>query len=337
MTTSFKIKSRKTMGLAAMQGRGFYYPFDLSFDSNNQIYVLGRGHDYDTRGCRITVMNMNEEYHGTFASFGTQDGQFMWPSSIAISNSDKIYVSDEYLNKITIMTTEGKFISSFGQFGKGDGEFDGPNGLVFDNENNLYVVDHRNGRIQVFDEEGNFIHKFSSQGESEGKLNLPWGITFNSDDRLYVSDWGNHRIQEFTTNGEFIRSIGSKGDKEENILHPSSCAIDDMGNIYVSDWGNHKLKVFDKEGDFLCSNRGEATLSEWAKDFLNTNVEEKKARLKSKLVFELESFKNDPFNESAHIEKLFWCPTSLTFHKGNLLIVDSSRHRIQVYNKVYKI
>ena len=110
-----------------------------------------------------------------------------------------------------------------------------------------------------------------------------------------------------------------------------------MGNIYVSDWGNHKLKVFDKEGDFLCSNRGEATLSEWAKDFLNTNVEEKKARLKSKLVFELESFKNDPFNESAHIEKLFWCPTSLTFHKGNLLIVDSSRHRIQVYNKVYKI
>ena len=71
MTTSFKIKSRKTMGLAAMQGRGFYYPFDLSFDSNNQIYVLGRGHDYDTRGCRITVMNMNEEYHGTFASFAT--------------------------------------------------------------------------------------------------------------------------------------------------------------------------------------------------------------------------------------------------------------------------
>ena len=96
MTTAFDIKSKKTMGLAAMQGRGFYYPFDLSFDSNNRIYVIGRGHDYDTRGCRITVMDMNEEYHGTFSSFGTQDGQFMWPSSIAISNSDKIYISDDY-------------------------------------------------------------------------------------------------------------------------------------------------------------------------------------------------------------------------------------------------
>ena len=144
MTTSFDIKNKKTMGLAAMQGRGFYYPFDLAFDSNDRIYVLGRGHDYDPRGARITVMDMNEEYYGTFASFGDQEGQFIWPSSIAISSEDKIYVSDEYLNRITIMTTDGKFISSFGRLGNAEGEFDGPNGLVFDDNKQLYVVDHRN-------------------------------------------------------------------------------------------------------------------------------------------------------------------------------------------------
>ena len=176
---------------------------------------------------------MNEEYYGTFASYGQGDGQFMWPSSIVISDSDKIYVSDEYSHKISIMTLEGEFISSFGQLGNEDGEFDGPNGLIFDNKNQLYVVDHRNGRIQVFDESGNFIRKFSSQGNNEGQLNLPWGITYTSNDRLYVSDWGNHRIQEFSTDGEFIRSFGSKGDEEQNILHPSSCAVDDLGNIYV--------------------------------------------------------------------------------------------------------
>ena len=104
MTTNFDLKSEKTMGLAAMQGRGFYYPFDLALDSNERIYVLGRGHDYDTRGTRITVMDMNEEYYGTFASYGQGDGQFMWPSSIVISDSDKIYVSDEYSHKISIMT-----------------------------------------------------------------------------------------------------------------------------------------------------------------------------------------------------------------------------------------
>ena len=31
------------MGLAAMQGRGFYYPFDLALDSNERIYVLAEG------------------------------------------------------------------------------------------------------------------------------------------------------------------------------------------------------------------------------------------------------------------------------------------------------
>jgi len=337
MTTSFEIKNKKTMGLAAMQGRGFYYPFDLDFDSNDKIYVLGRGHDYDPRGARITVMDMEEKYYGTFGSFGDKEGQFIWPSSIAINRKDKIYISDEYLNKITIMTTEGDFISSFGKFGDSEGEFDGPNGLVFDNDNQLYVVDHRNGRIQIFDEDGNYIRQFSSEGESEGELNLPWGITLHSSNNLYISDWGNHRIQEFSTNGEFIRTIGTKGNNENNLLHPSACAVDEEGYIYVSDWGNHKLKVFDKQGKFLCSNRGEATLSKWAQDFLDTNVQEKEARLKANLVFELESFKNDPFAESSHVEKLFWCPTSISFHKQKLLVVDSSRHRIQVFNTVDKI
>ena len=78
-------------------------------------------------------------------------------------------------------------------------------------------------------------------------------------------------------------------------------------------------------------------MSKWAQDFLDTNVQEKEARLKADLVFELESFKDDPFTESSHIEKLFWCPTSISFHNDNLLIVDSSRHRIQVFNTVQKL
>ena len=73
-------------------------------------------------------------------------------------------------------------------------------------------------------------------------------------------------------------------------------------------------------------------MSKWAQDFLDTNIQEKEARLEADLVLELESFKDDPFTESSHIEKLFWCPTSISFHNDNLLIVDSSRHRIQVFN-----
>ena len=108
-TKTNKIEYKNTMGLAAMQGRGFYYPFDLAFDNSEKFYVLGRGHDGDPRGCRIVVMDMNEEYYGTFGSHGTENGQFVWPSSIAVNSRDNLYISDEASNKITIMSKDGMF------------------------------------------------------------------------------------------------------------------------------------------------------------------------------------------------------------------------------------
>ena len=63
----------------------------------------------------------------------------------------------------------------------------------------------------------------------------------------------------------------------------------------------------------------------------NTNIEEKEARSKSKLVFELPGFDKDPHEESSHVEKYFWSPTSITFYKGEIIIVDSNRHRLPVY------
>ena len=337
MTTKInKIEYKNTMGLAAMQGRGFYYPFDLAFDNSEKFYVLGRGHDGDPRGCRVVVMDMNEEYYGTFGSHGTENGQFIWPSSIAVNSKDNLYISDEASNKITIMSKDGDFISCFGEFGTGDGQFDGPTGLVFDDEDNLYIVDHRNGRIQVFNNEGKFIRKFCSTGNSVGELNLPWGISLDSSNNIYIADWGNHRIQKFSREGTFINTIGSYGVSDNNLNHPSGVAVDFAGNIFVSDWGNHRLKAFDSSGDLLFSSRGEATLSKWAHDFLNTNVEEKSARSKSKLVFELDGFKEDPHEESSHVEKYFWSPTSVTHRNGEIIVVDSNRHRMQVFTSNFE-
>ena len=330
-TISSKIKYKNTMGLAAMQGRGFYYPMDLAFDSSEKIYVLGRGHDGDPRGCRIVVMDMNEEYYGTFGSFGNETGQFIWPSSIAVNSKDNLFISDEATNKITVMSKEGNYISSFGEFGSDNGQFDGPNGLAFDHDDNLYVVDHRNGRVQVFDEDGKFIRKFGKPGDLSGELNLPWGITIDSKNNLYIADWGNHRIQEFSNDGDFIKSIGSYGKKDTDLIHPSDVAVDLKGKVFVTDWGNHRFKAFNQNGDLIYSTRGEATLSKWAHDFLNTNIEEKEARSKSKLVFELPGFDKDPHEESSHVEKYFWSPTSITFYKGEIIIVDSNRHRLPVY------
>ena len=333
-TSVSNIVYKSTLGITAMQGRGFYFPYDFAFDNSKKMYVLGRGHDGDPRGCRITVMDFEEEYYGTFGSHGEQDGQFIWPSSIAINSHDKIFVSDEYLDKIIVLSTSGEFLFSWGQHGTGDGDFDGPNGLTFDGDGNLLVVDHRSGRIQVFDEEGGFIRKFGSVGNNEGQMDLPWGISTDSNGHIYVADWGNHRVQEFLADETFVKSFGYYGNEDGQLIHPSSVTVDSNGFVYIADWGNHRLQVYDSEANFICSTRGEATLSKWAQEFLDTNVEEKEARLKSELVFKLDGFEDDPHEESAHVEKFLWSPTAVKVHNEYVLIAESNRHRLQVFHQL---
>ena len=43
------------------------------------------------------------------------------------------------------------------------------------------------------------------------------------------------------------------------------------GYIYVADWGNERVQVLDADGNFVQLLRGEATISEWAANFLSIN------------------------------------------------------------------
>ena len=56
--------------------------------------------------------------------------------------------------------------------------------------------------------------------------------------------------------------------------------LDDEGYLFVADWGNERVQVFDADGCFIAKYRGEATNSNWADEFLDSNFEEKDARLR---------------------------------------------------------
>ena len=85
---------------------------------------------------------------------------------------------------------------------------------------------------------------------------------------MYVADWRSDRIQRFSPDGEFLGKYGNPGHGDGEFCRPSSVAVDSEGYIYVADWGNQRVQVLDPLGDFVIKLRGEATLSEWARDFL---------------------------------------------------------------------
>jgi DNA-binding beta-propeller fold protein YncE len=156
----------------------------------------------------------------------------------------------------------------------------------------------------------------------------------DSKNDVYVADWRNDRIEKFSSDGEFLRSYGTSGRGDGQFNRPSGVAVDGEGYIYVADWGNERVQVLDPEGGFVMKLRGAATVSKWAEEFLNANVEEAEARAKADLEPALEQFGGDPHEESAHTEKFFWGPVSVKLDdEGRLYVTDSNRHRIQIYER----
>ena len=328
------LRHDRTLGVAAMEARGFYYPVDLAIRGDGRLFGLSRSHEGDTRGVRVCVLDLDSEFYGVFGSAGDGDGQFIWATAIALDRDENVYVSDEYTQRITIFDSEGKFLDKWGVPGSGPGQLDGPCGLAFDDEDDLYVSDHRNNRIQKFAKDGRFLSSFGSEGSGDGQFNLPWGLTVAPTGDIYVADWRNDRVQKFSPDGSFMRTYGESGRGDGQFHRPSGVAVDADGRIYVADWGNERVQVIDSEGDFVMSLRGEATVSKWAQEFLSANVDEANARARSNLEPETGIPRDDPHEESSHVEKLFWGPVSVKVDaQGRLYVVDRNRHRIQVFRR----
>ena len=139
---------------------------------------------------------------------------------------------------------------------------------------------------------------------------------------MYVADHRNHRVQKFTSGGEYLASFGSYGTGNGQLNLPSDVAVDPDGDVYVCDWANSRVQIFAPDGTFVASLIGDVqTLSKWQQQTMDANADVIKARRR---VYTLEP------------EWRFALPTGLAFDasKSRLLVADTQRSRIQIYNKL---
>ena len=329
--TNFLVYDR-TLGMTVMEGKGFYYPVDTIAGNDDRLYVISRSKEETTRGIRVTMCDLDSGYYGNFGGYGFDGGHFVWPACGAVDSQGRFFISDERLHRITAYDPAGNYLFHFGIAGSGEGELDSPSGLAFDSADNVYVADAYNNRVQKFTGDGQFIQVIGSQGE--GALSLPWGLATDSRDNLYVADFGNDCIKKFSAQGDFLARFGSSGRGDGQFTRPASVAVDKDGYIYVADWGNERVQVLDADGNFVIKLRGEGTISEWAANFLSINQEEAAARATANLEMDIDYAVDDPHEESSHIEKYFWCPSSVRLDsRGYLYVTETNRHRIQVYRR----
>ncbi len=183
-----------------------------------------------------------------WGSYGTGDGQFSFPSSIAVDAGGNVYVTD-YLNRVQVFTSTGTFIRNWGSYGTGDGQFNYPSGIAVGAGGNVYVSDFGNHRIQVFTSDGTFIRKWGSYSSGDGQFFFPSDVAVGADGNVYVVDISLSRVQVFTSDGTFIRKWGCY--TCGLFSSPYGIAVDASGNVYVADTFNSRIQVFTSDGTFI--------------------------------------------------------------------------------------
>ena len=77
------------IGMYGMAGQGFWSPQDFALGADNRMYVINRG--VEELGQRISIITLDHEFVSQFGSYGTGDGQFVWPRSVDVDSDGNVY------------------------------------------------------------------------------------------------------------------------------------------------------------------------------------------------------------------------------------------------------
>lgn len=133
----------------------------------------------------------------TVGQHGNMDGEFNYPSYLAVDGAGQLYVTDGLNGRIQVFDGEGRFVRSIGQRGDGSGDFTAPKGVGVDSEGHVYVADAAFDNVQIFDGEGHLLLAVGSSGQGAGQFWMPTGLYIDGRDQIFVADSYNNRIQVF--------------------------------------------------------------------------------------------------------------------------------------------
>jgi DNA-binding beta-propeller fold protein YncE len=166
-------------GLAIDRARGIVYVVDTASHASTKHRVLA----YDLDGRKLHELGPKEGPGGR----GNGDGQFFFPSYVAVDKDGMVYVGDTMNFRIQVFGPDGKFVRKFGESGDGPGTFQRLKGLAFDSFGNLYAVDGGHANVQIFNKTFHILMFFGGSAPKLEYFDVPSGIAIDpSTNRIYV-------------------------------------------------------------------------------------------------------------------------------------------------------
>jgi DNA-binding beta-propeller fold protein YncE len=183
-----------------------------------------------------------------FGTKGSGDGQFRYPSDLAIDSAGDVYVADQDNQRIQKLAPDGRLLAKWGSGLLDEGQmapgaFDDPSGVGVDPAGNVWVVENDNKRVQKLAPNGSHLLTF---GEDAG-FSDPRQLALAPNGDVYVTDL-NGSVFRFASDGTLLGTFG--GGRLES---PGGIAVDRAGNILVADRDQFRVDVFSPTGDLLRS------------------------------------------------------------------------------------
>ncbi|MFL5430782.1 MAG: hypothetical protein ACJ79M_14280 [Myxococcales bacterium] len=166
-------------------------PSGLAIDEARKLLFVT-----DSAAHSVHVLPLGGGEGRTLGGRGGDEGQFNFPTHLAVDREGSLYVTDAMNFRVQIFDRDLKFVRAFGRLGDGMGDLPRPKGLVVDREGHVLVVEGLFDVVQVFDAQGTLLGIFGGTGIDKGRFYLPGGAA--TDGRfLYVADTFNARVQVF--------------------------------------------------------------------------------------------------------------------------------------------
>lgn len=219
------------------------YPQGLLVTDTGMLIVANSGLH------RITLIDQQDGSLTTFGGYGSNPGNFDWPSEIAQASDGTIFVVDWGNHRIQHLNMSGALINFWGSYGSEPGQFIHPSGIAVSGSNYVYVTDTLD-RVQKFSLSGQFVTSWGSTGTDSGQFDYPEGLAVDDQGYVYVLDNGNDRVQKFDANGNYILQWGTEGWGDNDLFRPDAIAVNNHGNILVAD-GSERIRIFSPTGVFL--------------------------------------------------------------------------------------
>ncbi len=180
---------------AGINGDGFSYPADVTWDRAGNIYVAD---GFGTNN-RIAKFTKDGDFVKAWGQTGSAQGQFDKIRGIAADKTGNLYVADSGNNRIQVFDGEGTFKSQIANVGTpaaicisgGSTQY-----LYSSNSNDPESMDH--GEIYKVRLNGQIVGKFGKAGKMPKDFGMVNAIDCRTENTIWVGEVWNWRAQKVT-------------------------------------------------------------------------------------------------------------------------------------------